>query len=403
MSNVTLITMPKVLIACLLASPAQGAARYTVTVLDPPSGALGATPLAINDGGQTVGVMFTPDRRAFLYENGGLMRDLGSLSANASSAAYAINSHGQIAGDSQVTTYAQHAVLFSSDGSVQDLGTLGGSVSHASGINDLGQVVGGAALANGQSHAFVYTQKQGMQDLGTLGGSGGTAHAINNAGTVVGHAYLSGMSAYHAFRYTAADGMRDLGTLGGQNSVANDINTAGQIVGYSDLSSTPGVHHAALWNSDGSLTDLGSLSSYYSEANAINDAGLVVGVAQMNAQGVRHAFLWNGSAMLDLNDLIDPMPGRVLYGAADINSSGQIVVAGSLSPYNGLGAFLLTPVPDPATLILLSAGLLGILARPRRGRRRSMLARPDVREDINGIPRPPTDPDMGAYQGPYPQ
>jgi probable HAF family extracellular repeat protein len=130
------------------------------------------------------------------------------------------------------------------------------------------------------------------------------------------------------------------------------------------------LYHAVLWNLDGSLTDLGSLSPYYySKAFAINDAGLVVGESQINdlgTTGQRHAFIWNGSAMLDLNDLIQPF-GGVLYGATDINSAGQIVAWGPYPGYGSAGAFLLTPVPEPVTLMLLSAGLLGILSRRRRG------------------------------------
>jgi probable HAF family extracellular repeat protein len=370
MSRVILTTMPSMLIACVFGTSAQGAVQYTVTLLNP-GGGIGAAPYAINDTGQVAGVMSGDPYRAFLYEKDGPMRDLGSLSATGNSAALAINSHGWIAGYADNAFYARHAVIFSDNGSVQDLGTLGGVNSSAYGINDSGRVVGVAALANGDGHAFMYSQQQGMQDLGTFGGAVSSASAINSAGAVVGLASLrspsgSGDIGTHAFLYTAVDGMRDLGTLGGQNSVATAINSAGQIAGYSEFSSTPELYHAALWNADGSLTDLASLSPYYSKAFAINDAGQVVGDMKINAIGDRHAFLWNGSAMIDLNDLIDPSSGWTLEVATGINSYGQIVGQGSFPGYRHRGAFLLTPVPDPATLLLLSAGLLGVLSRRRR-------------------------------------
>src|SRR5947209_6759634 len=73
------------------------------------------------------------------------------------------------------------------NGTMIDLGTLGGSTSSAQGINDLGQVVGWANLPGDESyHAFLVTPQGGMWfrdrdrdgindfmiDLGELSGSG---------------------------------------------------------------------------------------------------------------------------------------------------------------------------------------------------------------------------------------
>ena len=366
MSSSIPTALSSVLMACLLATSAQAAPRYTVTVLNP-GGVNVAWPYGINDGGQAVGeVTSTDPHRAFLYENGRPMRDLGSLSPNRDSGASAINAHGQIAGYSEDAAGGAHAVLFAGDGSIEDLGMLGGST-YAYGINDLGQVVGQGVTPGGHvEHAFLYTPQQGMQDLGALGGGTSTATAINNAGTVVGYAdYPNPHGAIHAFRYTAAGGMRDLGTLGGQHSYAYGINAAGQVVGYSEFNPTSIDRRAVLWKSDGSVTDLGA-SVPWSEARAINDAGLVVGSADVGASDY-HAVLWDGSVMYDLNDLVDLPSGWYMVVAHDINSSGQIVANGISPGYPYASAFLLTPGPDPATLMLLSAGLLGLLS----GRRRS--------------------------------
>ena len=75
-----------------------------------------------------------------------------------------------------------------------DLGTLGGSSSHALGINSSGQVVGDAHLAGDLhvSHAFRTAANSAINpatdDLGTLGGSSSAAFAINSSGQVVGDA-----------------------------------------------------------------------------------------------------------------------------------------------------------------------------------------------------------------------
>jgi probable HAF family extracellular repeat protein len=48
-----------------------------------------------------------------------------------------------------------------------DLGTLGGSSSHAAAVNGAGQVVGSSTVADGSEHVFSWTQAGGMIDLGT--------------------------------------------------------------------------------------------------------------------------------------------------------------------------------------------------------------------------------------------
>src|SRR6266566_4811074 len=106
--------------------------------------------------------------------------DLGTLAGDVSSVAYAINGLGQVVGSSG----ADHA-FFWANGTMQDLGTLGGDCSVADAINALGQVVGSNFTASGAGHAFLWANGT-MQDLGTLGGGNSLAIAINDLGQVVG-------------------------------------------------------------------------------------------------------------------------------------------------------------------------------------------------------------------------
>jgi probable HAF family extracellular repeat protein len=196
---------------------------------------------------------------------------------------------------------------------MQDLGTLGGQASEASGINDLGQVVGVIISAAGGSHAFLWTAGGGMQDLGTLGGDYSVAAAINNLGQVVGNS-LTAAGAQHAFLWTAAGGMMDLGTLSGYpTSLASDINDLGQVVG-----SLFGAQAGAfLWTAAGGMQALGSAGATASFAGGINDLGQVVGT--IDRAGASYAVLWMDNLELNLGYL----SGDEQSSASGINNLGQ--------------------------------------------------------------------------------
>jgi len=114
---------------------------------------------------------------------------------------------------------------------VVDLGTLGGDFVYAQGINNSGQVTGSSSLAGGFNpyYAFLYSNGS-MQDLGTLGGQS-FGYGINNSGQVAGTYFVAGTdNQYRAFLYSNGS-MQDLGTLGGLKSGAAGINNFGQVTG----------------------------------------------------------------------------------------------------------------------------------------------------------------------------
>jgi probable HAF family extracellular repeat protein len=329
------------------------ATTYRVTNLGTVPGLTYPEAFGVNDLGVVTGSV---EGRPFVWSAQAGMVDLGVPAGFTTAGGVGINNNGQIAvrANKQVNSqYYGHAFRWT-QGVYEDLGTLGGTFSEPHGIDSTGRVAGNAYTSSGDIHAFRSTTGTQLVDIDSLGGNYSLGYGINAGGQVVGQAYNSSQQ-YHAFLWNGTGAMQDLGVLASGQSQANAISDSGIIVGDS---TTSGNSYHAFILQNGVMTDLGSLSSGASYGVGVNDAGLVIGT-YTDAQNYGHPYLWSRDAgMRDLQGLLDPATGMgwSLGEVNDINNSGQIVGQGS---YNGVvSAFLLTPVPEPGSIALLTAGTL---------------------------------------------
>lgn len=351
------LTMPiclSLLVGLLLmvAVPAQGELLpYTLTPLGFLPGGNQSYARDINNHGQVVGYATNAQgqNRAFVWQDD-VMRDLGTSSGQTYSAAFGINDSGVTVGISG------GGVRWTPAGMIQELA----SSSEAWGINNGGDIAGRSTTLR----ASIWNEAGWMRDLGTLpGGRYSFARAINNNRWVVGMSTRDPDSfSYWAFVWDETKGIRRLSDSQYQDQVF-DINddgvAAGSVrrVGYDYAV----LDYAVLFDAfSGQIIDIGGPSN--SIAFGLNNHGYVVGTAR------GRAFLWQRDiGMVDLNARLDkPRMDWTLGSAWAVNDHGQIV-GGGTNPDGRPEAFLLTPVPEPSSLLVFLGGL-GVFGRMLRWR-----------------------------------
>jgi probable HAF family extracellular repeat protein len=299
------------------------------------------------------------------------VRDLGTVGALPGQP-FTVNDNRSVAGVVMTGSGLLHAVVWSGEGIMNDLGSDGLN-SIAFGINDSGVTVGQAEIAatDPGGEDFCGTQALGlpgtnatcapfaaqngiMSSLRTLGGANGRAYAVNSRGQIAGTAENTTLDPAcpspqkYQFKPVLWQGEEavELPTADGdRNGFAASINENGDVVGASGncvayntqgLSSLQTVH-ALLWET-GRVIDLGNLGGNVGHiAKNINNNGEVVGSSDLAGDKARHAFRWTrNTGMQDLGTV----PGDGGSAGLGINDQGVITGVSTAPDFSSFRAFV---------------------------------------------------------------
>jgi probable HAF family extracellular repeat protein len=368
--------------------------------------------LAVSDAGQVLGTQVMAgvpmgNAQAFLQDGLGV-RTIPTLPAYTNgellgtAGKWAAGSVYNLGTDPMTATRAKgQAMLLDLDtGNKRVLGTLGGLSSQGLDVNAQGVVVGHSWVA-GNDHVTAFVTDNGrmkplfadqrisvarvINDRGDIAGQMGD---LNSGGATWGWGVTPGRSPW-------ADGGRPFLISQGQTIMLDEVLGRGNQPGQTEVTDMNNAGAVLLDRSfdplgtsvvvqDGMVRVLDSLvlapelqamegeraptRNAFTHALDINDRGQVVGWS-MKGLYEQRAVMWNGTEVIDLNDLL-LNPGDISLTAAwAIDNDGTIWAQGS-----DMAIYRLSAVPEPGTAASLMLGLGGMaLVLQRRGRRQAMV------------------------------
>jgi hypothetical protein len=198
-------------------------------------------------------------------------------------------------------------------------------------------------------------------------GSGSYAYSINNAGWVAGSYTGSTQMPFIYNGTTVSVPPLFTGATAGEAKFINSSNHVGGLATYSD-----GLKYGYFYNGTTAYklgTLGGSTGGITSQVRGMNNGDVLVGQTYSGTTGKAVIFNLDGT-LVNLSNLpeVTAAGWSTLTAATGVNDQGWIVGWGT---HNGLAnsGFLLKPTPEPSTLVLTAAGLLGVLAYAWRKRK----------------------------------
>jgi probable HAF family extracellular repeat protein len=303
--------------------------------------------LSINNRGHVTG-----DPR-FIYRNGELeMLDVPGVTVRGTG----INDRDQIVGEAFEIFPGPMRVFLWDAGSVRFIGTPDQTFLGMNPLNDRGEFVGSHAFDSSGFRAFVYRDGS-LVNLGTLGGANSRADAINNRGMIVGTSEVGpDIFDSHPFLYVRGE-MIDLAEIiRGEFTWLVDINDAGDIAGSRVATDPDGSRQRRPFIlSRGHLVDVRLPPDQgLASPEAINNRREIVGWIN-SVGGALRGFHYHRGTLSLLDELViesDPLrPFVLLQEAFDINDRGQILLRGLDSRSTGVRGYILTPRALPHQLL----------------------------------------------------
>ena len=225
------------------------------------------------------------------------MQELSVFNYNSANYVYGLNDKGFVVGNSRIfdeelndgedPQNAYHGVIWSPDGTVTDLGTLGAGYSRAFAINKDNEITGASVPTNGDIIHAVRWRMVGdsmqIQDIHDIPNCDFTdALDINDSGIILGEAFINSTD-NRVVVWDSLNNSTILPLADGANCFASSINNNGDIVGQCEIfTSTGRVRKAYLYQDEQfyfleDIVDDADADRTFEFAYDINDQGWIVG------------------------------------------------------------------------------------------------------------------------------